>query len=289
MASRGARRQALFHLRLAAVYDGILRDHALWKASGLARSSEDLLSAFPPDLPGATLLAELCKKATGPVQIACWREVVARDTKDAHAKRELARGLLEVLEGSAEPCLGLRALECKRELRSRLGEAGAVLKDWPVMELRARELAMEGNLRDATALLLEHCPATREAAACCQRAVEFARRAKDLSLLGAAADRYAAAVCYDPRSCALAHELIGRSYAELSAVGVASRHFMMAAEQDPSADRWLQSAEASARAGSAISARVAFDRARREGPLSAEQIRRVEAVQAMLEGIPRPN
>jgi hypothetical protein len=148
---------------------------------------------------------------------------------------------------------------------------------------------MEGNLRDATALLLEHCPATREAAACCQRAVEVARRAKDLSLLGTAADRYTAAVCYDPRSCALAHELIGRSYAELSAVGLASRHFMKAAEQEPSPDRWLQSAEAAARAGATSAARVAFDRARREGTLSAEQQRRVEAVKTMLDGIPRPN
>ena len=87
----------------------------------------------------------------------------------------------------------------------------------------------------------------------------------------------------------MAHEKIGRSYQELSAFGVALKHYSMAAEEEPGADRWLQSAEAAARAGSAISARVAFDRARRQGDLSAEQRRRIEAIEATLGGIPLGN
>jgi hypothetical protein len=289
MASRGARRQALLHLRLAALYDATVRDGALFTAAGLAQSPEDLLSAFPVHLPGGTLLPELCKRTIGAVRIACWREMVIREPADAGAKREVAAALLEAVEASGAPCDGAGREACVAELGRRLAEAEAVPHDWRVMELRARELAVQAKFREAAALAAEHCPANREGSRCCERALEYAARARDTALIGAAGDRYTAAVCTDPQACALAHERIGRSYQELSAFGLALRHFSKAAEEAPTVDRWLQSAETAARAGSAISAHVAFDRARREGDLSAAQRRRMEAAQAMLDGVPRPD
>jgi hypothetical protein len=286
MAARGARRQALLHLRLAALYDGTVRDGALYTAAGLAQTPEDLLSAFPLHLPGGTLLPELCKRTIDSVRVACWREVVSREPTDAVPKRELSAALADMLERAGPPCIGAEAEGCKAELQRRLGEVEAVLHDWRVQELRARELALQGKLREAATLALEHCPANREAAGCCERALNFARRARDLSLLGAAADRYSAAVCTDPRACALAHEAIGRSYEDLLAFGLALRHFSTAAEQDPNTERWLRSAEAAGRVGSSISAKVALDRAHREGGLSPEQRRRIEAVEAIVGGIP---
>lgn len=288
MTARRAKGQALLHLRLAAIYDVIVRDHALAKAAGLARSAADLTAIFPRSLPGGELLPELCRKTAGEIRMLCWREVVARDSRSAPARREFASALLDSLETGGAPCGGAAAATCRAELEQNIAAAAKAGDDWRIGELRARTIALGGDLERAAALLLEHCPATNEAASCCERAFELARRAKDLGTLGAAADRFAAVLCNDPARCALVHERIARAYAELGAWMLAQRHFTTAANESPSIDRWLHSADAAAHAGSPTLTRVAFDRARREGALTLEQRRRVEAIEASLSDAPSP-
>ena len=288
LAARGARRQALIHLRLSALYDVILRDNALWKAAGLAQSADDLLSAFPRNLPGATLLPEVCKRAAGPTRVACWREVISRDESDPWPKRELAGALLDSIEGGGAPCASDAQAACRAEVGRLLGKIGRGKDDWRVSEIEARELAIEGKVREAATLLVGRCPAKVEALGCCQRAVEVAGRAKDLDLLGAAAERYAAVVCNEPRHCAMGHDRIAQTYAAMGAFAIALRHYTAAAEHEPSADRWIQNAEAAARAGLARSAEVALERARRESALDPERLRRIEAVQELIRNPPPP-
>jgi hypothetical protein len=86
LAERKVVAQALMHLRLAALYDVILRDLALRKAANLVRSADELARAFPRDLPGGSLLSEVCRRALGPVRVGCFREVVERDVTD-HASK----------------------------------------------------------------------------------------------------------------------------------------------------------------------------------------------------------
>ncbi len=286
LAARGARRQALLHLRLAALYDVLVRDAALAKASGLAKNADDLLSAFPRDLPGGSLLPDVCKRALGPARVACWREVILRNGADAAPRRELAAALLDSIETGTAPCAGEGAPSCVADVRRLLGELAHAKDDWRVAELQARELAAQGKIREAAALLVERCPAKFEALECCLRAVEVASRARDLKLLGSAADRYSAVVCNEPRHCAVGHERIGQAYAAIGAHGTALKHFTAAAEHEPSADRWIQNAEAAARAGLTRSAEVALERARREGNLDPERLRRIEAAQELIRNAP---
>jgi hypothetical protein len=281
MLSRRARRQALMHLRLAALYDVKVRDHALAKAAPLMRSAGDLSSTFPRDLPAGALLSELCPKTAGEMRVLCWREVLGRDAEDAAARRALASALLDSLESATAPCARDSAA-CHAELDRNVAAAAKTRDDWRVGELRARQISVNGDPARAAALLLEQCPATNEAVSCCERAFELARRARDLSSLGAAADRFAAVLCNEPSRCALVHERIARAYAELGAWTLAQRHFTAAANESPSIDRWLVSADAAARAGSRTLVYVAFDRARREGDLNAEQRNRVLTIETLL-------
>ncbi|HVR18566.1 MAG TPA: hypothetical protein VMS65_02680, partial [Polyangiaceae bacterium] len=288
LAKKKAQRQALMHLRLAAVYDGVIRDAALAKAAGLARTHDELLSAFPPGAPGESLLPEVCKKAAGVVRIECWREVARRDSKDVGAERELAAALLDSLEAAVIPCAAEAATTCVAEVGRCLTAVEQRSSGWHVKELRARELALAGDARGAVTLLIEHCPGGNEGIGCRSRALELAARTKDLKLLGTAVERYLAAACGEPARCASAHERAGAAYEGIGAVGMALKHFSAAANEEPSINRWIASAEAAARAGSAISTRVALDRARREGELSADQHRRIEDIEATLSGTSKP-
>jgi hypothetical protein len=52
----------------------------------------------------------------------------------------------------------------------------------------------------------------------------------------------------------------------------------------PTTDRWIQNAEVAARAGTAVVARVAIERATCGGNLSAEQRGRLAAIDELLKG-----
>ena len=90
------------------------------------------------------------------------------------------------------------------------------------------------------------------------------------------------ASCGEQGRCAAAHERVGAVYEGLGAVAMALKHFSSAASEEPSVNRWLTSAEAAARAGSAVSTKLALDRARREGELSPEQRRRIEDIESSM-------
>jgi len=91
-------------------------------------------------------------------------------------------------------------------------------------------------------------------------------------------------LCNEPAPCARVHERIARGYGELGAWGFAHRHFAAAANEAPSVERWLESADAAARAGSPTLVHFALDRARREGELSVEQRRRLVGIEETLAG-----
>jgi hypothetical protein len=154
------------------------------------------------------------------------------------------------------------------------------------MLVRARALALAREYRKAATLLVEHCPASDEAAACCEYALNFAKNARDADLLVTAAERFASLSCTEAKRCAAAHERIAGHFSELGALAIAHRHLALAASEDPSIERWLKSAEAAARAGSATNVHLAFERARREGELSSGQLERMQAIEASLASRP---
>jgi len=107
-------------------------------------------------------------------------------------------------------------------------------------------------------------------------------RGRDLVLAAKTADRYAAVRCGEASECAEAHDHIGTGYAGLGAWRQALEHYTLAANAEPSANRWIRSAEAAARAGSSAKARSAVERALQDGNLNAEQRERLARVDELL-------
>ncbi|HEX5100184.1 MAG TPA: hypothetical protein VFV94_11820, partial [Polyangiaceae bacterium] len=102
--------------------------------------------------------------------------------------------------------------------------------------------------------------------------------ARDLSLLGEIAQRYAASHCTVPTACAVAHETLATTYADLDAWGSALSQMNLAVREDPSVDRWLRSAELALRSGAARSAAVSLERAEHAGTLSGPQRARLDQI-----------
>lgn len=283
LAARGARQQALLHARLAAVYDVTLRTPALERVARTIRTADDIAAAFPERLPGEGLVAELCSVLPPELVVPCWREA-ARRSNSPDAQRGLASALVDALEHGAAPCAGPGVQACTTEADQALARLGdqAFAARWQIATIRARLMAFQGDPSGAAAALLKYCPATNEAADCCQQALELAARSRNLEAIAAAATRYTAVVCGDPGACASVHERVGRVYEGLGAHALALSHFTRAAEQAPNAERWLLVAETAATAGSNVKARLALDRANKEGAEEPQQRARIAAIEDLL-------
>jgi hypothetical protein len=282
LAERGHVRQALIHVRLAALYDGTLREYALQHAGVWAKNIGDLLAVFPRGMEGSELIHDLCDKARVELRVDCWREAINRRSS-LDARYRLADSLLDVLETEREPCTASRKAGCVREVEELLSQGPTSdAADYRAASYRARLLAFRGDFKGAVSVALERCPAAPEAADCLRRALDFARRAGDLSLMGAIATRYVALHCAEQPHCAAAHDVIGAKYAEMGAWGFALSHFSAATSADATAERWLRNAEAAAHIGSDSTARMSLERASRSPDFSSGQRERMASIEELL-------
>jgi tetratricopeptide (TPR) repeat protein len=282
LAARGARSQALLHVRFAAVYDRTIQGHAYGRAVEWARTGDELVSVFPEGLPGSELLAELCEHARGEPVVPCWREASRRAPNVANRTR-LVGGLLEALEKGRGPCDGPLAAGCLDEARRLLdGLEHHASADFRIPHGRVRLLAVEGKSERALDFALEGCPTSTEAADCSELALQLALKLRSEPKMERVAARFVAQRCADPQRCAEAHNRVAEAYAAIAAKGLALRHFGDAAKIEPSAERWIRLAEAAARAGSSMTARSSLQRASRAQGLSDEQRSRIAAVEKLL-------
>jgi hypothetical protein len=283
LARRGARTQALLEVRLAAVYDSTLRDAALAQAASWVSSRADLLAVFPEGMPGADLLAGLCGLVRDDLPVECARLVLQRTPTDS-ARTALAGYLLDAWEAHSSPCAPSRAVDCSAEVRSLLDALHAERdgSGWAVGLLRARYLALERQPREAAQVLLARCPADRHIAGCWDRALAFAAESRDLSVVRAVSERYAASHCSEAVACAQAHDTLAQTYSALGAWGHALAELNFALRDEPTTERWLWSAEVALRSGAARTAERTLDRVEHAGTLTEQQRQRVDALRAQL-------
>jgi tetratricopeptide (TPR) repeat protein len=282
LARRGARLQSLLHSRLAAVYDGTLRDRALAQIGARVHTLDELRAAFPADLPGAALLEQVCDRLAPGLVVDCFREALTRRAGSA-ARLGLAMALVRAISAGAAPCGAEARDRCDSEALALLD--GLENSDVPATKLaalRAELLSLKGQEGRAAKLLAAQCAGRPEAANCYSQAFDLSLRSRDALTLGDIANRYATLVCADPGACAALRERTGRAYLELAAPGLAFGQFKAAAEANPTAERWLLVAEAAAKAGVTSAALVALQQVKREAEPALNQDERVLAVQRAL-------
>jgi hypothetical protein len=282
LAQRGARRQSLLHSRLAAIYDGTLRERALAQVASRVSTLEDLRDAFPAELAGADLLEQVCPRLAPALVVDCFR--IARSRRPSSSARfGLAGALVQAISTGTPPCAGDARDGCDREAVALLD--GLDKSDVPATKLaalRAELLSSKGQAGRAAKVLVAQCAGRPEAASCYSQAFDLSLRARDTLTLGDVAKRYASLVCADPTACAALHERTGRAYLELEAPGLALGQFKAAAQASPTAERWLLVAEAAAKAGVTSAALVAMQQVKRQPQPAVRQDERLRAVEAAL-------
>lgn len=282
LATRGAHGQAMLHSRLAAVYDGTLRDRALSQIGSRVKTLDDLRDAFPAGLPAADFIEQVCDRLAPDLVVACFREALTRRATSS-ARLGLAQALVHAIAAGTLPCAADARGRCGGEALGLLdGLEDSGVSPTKLAELRAALLSLNGEEGRAAKILAAQCAGRPEAATCYSQAFDLSLRARDALTLGDIANRYAALISADPSASAALHERTGRAYLELDAPGLALGQFKAAAEAGPSADRWLLVAEAAAKAGAARAALFALQQLKREPDTAPRQDERILAVQQAL-------
>lgn len=277
---RGARRQALLHLRLAVEREPYLADRAGQLAVHWARSLDELLNSAPPATGGAVMLLVMARETRdAPVRAKLLDQAVAQDTSYVDARVLRADDLMRAIAERKPPCGPGAAGTCRSRLAAELDGIHRIdPRHCAVPILRGRSLESEDRGQEAVRTLAEGCAACSSPAACQQARVSLAARWGSDGELREAVRALIATACAKAPACAAAHRGVGDVYAGREDWSTAADHYQRAATNDPSADLYLTLAGAAARAGDATRASAALDKAKRLGrndPAIAERIEKL--------------
>ena len=278
--ARGATDQALTHLRWAAVYDGELRGHAFDRAAAWTDGDpQRLVRAFPPNVPGANLLAAACRRLAPPQQIACLAEVLDRPGND-QAAEQLADLVWPALWHRAAPCDAARdwCLTVFDRVRAKL--AGSARPGWRSEQVSARLLLLKGEQTAAIERHLAACAKADVPHLCHESALNLALLAPNPALIARAVKASIDAACPGIRDCAAAHDQAAAAFEQTHARAQALHHRSAAADAEPTFERWAAVARAAFESGLRPVAERALDRAERMDDASPEQLEGLAALKA---------
>jgi hypothetical protein len=293
LAARGARKQALFELRLAVEYEGGLADSAAPLATALARNREELLTAVPEGLPGAIVLSMMARTLQKPEQLALRRsldeEALARDPGLVEPRQRILTELFAALSGLAKgapQAPGCGTIEaCSAEVEKHAAAIEAVQPDSSIGAVtRARGLIALGKRAQAEAMLATGCAQPEGRTECLQVRVENLSHMNEGDKLEAALKEYMSNGCMSASTCATTATFVGSVRAQRGDLHAAAAAFMRAAQEEPNEERWLRAADAAERAKMNVQAIEALQRVSslRGGadPEIAARIARVRAATA---------
>jgi hypothetical protein len=285
--NRGAKRQALFELRLSVENDSGLANLAAMLAVRWTKQYEELLESAPEGRAGVIMLDQIAAYLTAPsdwtLSERIHREVIARDPTDVTARlrkadlriRALAQGPKGPLP-SAEICPDREA--CRREV---LAEAAAIGEARPDLaaaaRLRAGLLLADGKPEEAAALLATECERVSDRLPCLQARVQAAAQIKGTDRFTEAAKELLGSACGTPASCAEMSNWVADIRTNRGEMNLAYGLYERAARLDPTEVRWLKLADAASRAGWHLRAVDALEQvARRRGQADPEIKKRIE-------------
>ena len=269
LASRGARRQALMHLRFAVEREPELTAVAAIRAQRLVTSDGDLEAAVPTGRAGVALLVALAT-AQPEGKSRQRRELLSRalerNPAEAAAHAGMAGALLAelALGDASEECGGDGGSRCASRIE---GHAEAVERGEPRSSagarLRARLLHARGDARAAQKLLAERCAVAADKVECLEARLRIAAQVTPPDQLPAAIKEYMLARCSRADDCGSAAIVVGDIEATRGEWGAALGHYGRATRESPTEESWLKLATAAERVGAHAQAADALEKVMR--------------------------
>ncbi len=295
LGGRGAKKQALFELRLSVENDGGLAGPASKILVRWTRDYDELMSAVPAGKPGIRMLdqaaAYLDQSQDWPLQTRCNHEVLARDPTEIGARTRETSARLDALATGKPEGLCADAAACHKEI---LDHATAIALARPESAtaalIRSRLLLVDKKPEEAVTLLEIECQRVTERIPCLQARVSAAAQIKDvhpskpgaIDRLGAAAKELVGNACNTAVSCADMATWVGEIRRGRGEIGLALAMYERAARADPTEARWLKLADVASGADEHGRAAEALERvAQRHGGGDAELKQRIQAERSL--------
>lgn len=290
LASRGARKQALLELRIAAEQDNVMVGHGGTLALRYTKDFDELLICVPEGERGANMLDELGIQArnAGLEQLRARldRAAIERSGKVYGPHIREAEALITSLSpgASGPPCEDRPACEKRVE-----EHAAALASSYPnesiADRLRAKLLLVLGKPEQAEARLTARCSQAKDRGVCLRARVDAAAKLVDGKRLDAASKELLSTECTTSAGCAEAASFLAAVREGRGEAATALSLHERAAREDPTDVRLLRVAEAASRAGAHARAADAFERAAQKRGGDAALRKRAEEERAHALGV----
>jgi hypothetical protein len=257
LAARGARKQALFELRLAVDYEPGMAEPSMPLATALGKTFDELMIAVPDGQEGAVVLSMMARWLQKPEQAGLRRQVdreaIARDPSLVEPRErllaELFAAIRELAAGKESPaeCKTLDA--CAAEVEKHAAVIDAARPDSSLGALmRARGLIVAGKRTEAEALLRDGCARPEARSECLEVRIDNLTQLRDPAVLDAALKEYMSDGCTSSLPCASAATFVGAIRARRGDNAAAALAYVRAAQEDSTEERWARAADASEKA-----------------------------------------
>ena len=249
LAARGARKQALFEMRLAVEHEPGLADTIAPLATSLAKSFEDLLIAVPEGRPGAPVLT-IMARSLEKVDLRWQADLAAleRDPTIVESRERLLGAVFAdvaaLAEGKPAGVVCPTPEGCAAEVeRHALAIDAARPESSLGTVMRARGLIAARKRAEAEALLATACARPEGRADCLQVRAQNLSELDDLPRLDAVLKEYMSDSCTAAAQCAAAATFVGGLRERRGDLLAAAASYKRAAQEEPTEDRWLRAAD----------------------------------------------
>jgi len=257
LVARGARKQALFELRLALEHEPGLAEKVAPLAVSLAKTFEELKTVVPAGARGTVVLNTLARVLQKPEQAAMQREIdgeaLARDPKLVEPRVRLLEAmfasLAQITQGKEAGVACATVAACEVEIERHAAAIDAAQPDDSLGAiLRARGLIAVGKRAEAEALLVDGCARPGSRGGCLELRAHNLIQLNDGTKLDGVLKEVLSNGCTTARACAEASTFVGSVRASRGDHSAAAVAFARAAQEDPTEERWLRAADEAERA-----------------------------------------
>ncbi|HEX4336107.1 MAG TPA: O-antigen ligase family protein [Polyangiaceae bacterium] len=246
----GARRQALFEVKLAVTYQPGLTGPAARVVTPLVRTFDDILVATPEGAAGQGMLNSVAmgfpRDEPRAIRLRCLEESIARAPTGVHTRAQLASDVTQSIAQAKDGdslCGGTRRNDCVKLVNEQVRQLVKLAPEDPAALIaKAQLMLVLGQAPEAEALLHKGCAHfVYDRYAGCERVrVRAAAATHSKDLLDSASRDLAASGCGFGANCAELDVFLGDQAAGIGDLGRALSYYQKAVSDEPTDAHWTR-------------------------------------------------